>query len=189
MCVNWFRQVLLRVGVSVQRRVDSHFAKTRPVILRKVSCSFLEDQDHNVTLNGFIQQAVRRKGIVSVLIDSVSVATLCLKPNLLLKLFSLSRDVSISHRKRYQMWQLAEWTRWIETKIYTQKSITVIEIWEFESWNVYKTTINNDQHIYDNFTYKYSLVAEQLSEEIKKGHSFDCVQGNLELHEELKAIF
>ena len=60
-CVNPCPLVFIRVGISIQIRVDSHLDKTRPETLRLWSCSISNKQDQNVKLKASLQQADRRK--------------------------------------------------------------------------------------------------------------------------------
>ena len=83
--------------VSIQKLVDSYLDKTRPAVLKIWSCPISNEQDQNVKLIAFLQQADRRKLTASVLMGFVLIATLCLKPGLLLPLPSLSRAASFSH--------------------------------------------------------------------------------------------
>ena len=62
-------------------------------------------------------------------------------------------------------------------------------MWECQWWRLYKTTNTVKQHIRENFLYKISLAAEQLSEEIKKGKFFGYVQCDIEVPEKLRANF
>ena len=78
-CVNPCLPVILRVGISIQKRVDSHLDKTRPAALRIRSFAISNEQDQNVKLKASLQQADRRKLTASVLIGFVLNATLCLK--------------------------------------------------------------------------------------------------------------
>ena len=79
-CVNACLPVSIRVGISIQKRVDSHLDKTKPAALRIWSCPFSTEQDHNVKLKASLRQADRRKLTASVLMGFVLIATLCLKP-------------------------------------------------------------------------------------------------------------
>ena len=78
-CVNTYSPVFIRVGISIQKRVDSHLDKTRPSILKIWSCLIFNEQDQKVKLKASLQQADRRKLIASVLMGFVLIATLCLK--------------------------------------------------------------------------------------------------------------
>ena len=95
-CVNQCLPVFIRVGISFQKRVDSHLDKTRPAALRIWSCPISNEQDQNVKLKASLQQADRRKLTASVLMGFVLIATLCLKP-WVLPLLSLSRAASLFH--------------------------------------------------------------------------------------------
>ena len=79
-CVNPCRPAFIRVGILIQKRVDSYLDKTRPAALKKWSCPISNEQDQNVKLKASLQQADRRKLTVSVLMRFVLIATLCLKP-------------------------------------------------------------------------------------------------------------
>ena len=78
-CANPCPPVFLRVGISIQKPVDSHLDKTRPVALKIRSCLIFNVQDLIVKLRAFTLQADRRKLIASVLMGFVLIATLCLK--------------------------------------------------------------------------------------------------------------
>ena len=70
-----------------------------------------------------------------------------------------------------------------------EKGYKVIEVWECEWWRLYKTTNTVKQHIREHFSYRLSLAAEQLLEEIKKGNLFGCVQCDIEVPENLRSKF
>ena len=78
-CVNPCRPVFIRVGILIQKRVDSYLDKTRPAALKIWSCPISNEQDQNVKLKASLQQADRRKLTASVLMGFVLIATLCLK--------------------------------------------------------------------------------------------------------------
>ena len=59
-CVNPCPPVFIRVGISFQKRVDSHLNKTRPAALKIWSCLNCNEQDHNVKVKTSSQQADRR---------------------------------------------------------------------------------------------------------------------------------
>ena len=79
-CVNPCRPVFIRIGISIQKRVDSYLDKTRPVALKIWSCLISNEQDQNVKLKASLQQADRRKLTASVLMGFILIATLSLKP-------------------------------------------------------------------------------------------------------------
>ena len=57
---------LLRVGISIQKRLDSYLDKTRPAALKKWSCLISNEQDQNVNLKASLQHADRRNLAASV---------------------------------------------------------------------------------------------------------------------------
>ena len=79
-CVNPCRPVFIRVRISIRKRVDSYFDKTRPTALKIWSCFISNEQDQKVKLKASLQQADRRKLTASVLMGFVLIATLSLKP-------------------------------------------------------------------------------------------------------------
>ena len=62
-------------------------------------------------------------------------------------------------------------------------------MWECQWWRLYKTTNTVKQHIRENFPYRRSLAAEQLSEEINEGKLFGYVQCDIEVPEKLRTNF
>ena len=70
-----------------------------------------------------------------------------------------------------------------------EKGYKVIEMWECEWWRLYKTSNTFKEDIREQFPYRRSLAAEQLSEEIKEGKLFVYVQSNSEVPENLRANF
>ena len=79
-CVNPYPLDFTRIGISIQKRVDSHLDKTRPAALKIWSSPISNELDQNVKLEASLQQADRRKLTASVLMGFVFFATLCLKP-------------------------------------------------------------------------------------------------------------
>ena len=78
-CANSCPPVFIRVGISIQKPVDSHLDKTRPVALKLWSCLSFNVQDLIVKLSASTLQADRKKLIASVLMGFAFIATLCLK--------------------------------------------------------------------------------------------------------------
>ena len=76
---NPFPPVFIRVGISIQKPVDSYLDKTKPLALKLWSCLIFNDQDLIVKLRASTLQADRRKLIASVVMGFVLIATLCLK--------------------------------------------------------------------------------------------------------------
>ena len=78
-CVNSFPRVFIRVGISIQKPVDSHFDKTRPVALKIWSCLIFSVQDLIVKLRASTLQVDRLKLTASVLMGFVHRAIICNK--------------------------------------------------------------------------------------------------------------
>ena len=70
-----------------------------------------------------------------------------------------------------------------------EKGFKFIEMWELEWWTLHKTTNTVKQHIREHFSYKRSLAAEQVIEEIKKGKLFGYMQCDIEVLENLRSTF
>ena len=60
-CVNLCPSVLIRVGITIQKPVDSHLDKTRPVALKMWSCLVFNEEDLTVKLRASTLQADRKK--------------------------------------------------------------------------------------------------------------------------------
>ena len=103
-CVNTCWVVFIRVGISIQKRLDSYLDKTRPAVLKIWSFPISNEQDQNVKLKAFLQRADRKKLTVSVSMGFVFIATLCWSHGLLSQLLSLSRAASLLHWRGYSMW-------------------------------------------------------------------------------------
>ena len=72
-------RVFIRVGIAIQKPLESHLDKTRPVALKIWSCLIFNVQDLIVKLRASTLQADRRLLIASVLMGFVLIAILCLK--------------------------------------------------------------------------------------------------------------
>ena len=79
-CVNPCLPVFICVGISIQKRLDSHLDKTRPAALKIWSCPISKEQDQIVKSKASLQQADRKELTTSVLMGFVLIATLYLKP-------------------------------------------------------------------------------------------------------------
>ena len=79
--VNPCLPVFIRVGISTQKRVDSHLDKTRPAALREWSCPISIERDQKMKLKASLQQADRRKLTASALMGFVLIPLTCLKPS------------------------------------------------------------------------------------------------------------
>ena len=78
-CVNPCLPVFIRVGISIQKPVDSNLDKTRPVALKIWPCVIFNVHYLIVRFRASTLQADRRKVIASVLMGFVLIAILCLK--------------------------------------------------------------------------------------------------------------
>ena len=72
LCANPCPLVFIRVGISIQKPVDSHLDKTRPVASKIRSCLLFKVQDLIVKLRASTLQADKRKLIASVLMGLFS---------------------------------------------------------------------------------------------------------------------
>ena len=70
-----------------------------------------------------------------------------------------------------------------------EKGYNVVEMWECEWWNLYKTTTCVKEHLRESFPYKRPLREESLLEQIRSGKLFGYVQCDIEVPEELKKKF
>ena len=70
-----------------------------------------------------------------------------------------------------------------------EKGYNVVEMWEYEWWNLYKTTTCVEERLRESFPYKRALREKSLLEQIRGGKLFDCVQCDIEVPEELKEKF
>ena len=70
-----------------------------------------------------------------------------------------------------------------------EEGYNVVEMWECELWNLYKTTTCDKEHLRESFPYKRPLREETLSEQIRSGKLFGYVQCDIEVPDELKKKF
>ena len=70
-----------------------------------------------------------------------------------------------------------------------EKGNIVVEMWECERWNLYKTTTCVKEPLREPFPYKRPLREENLLEQIRSGKLFGYVQCDIEVPEELKKKF
>ena len=137
-CLNPCLPVFIRVGISIQKRVESHLDKTRPAALRIWSCPISNDQDQNVKWRASLQQADRKKLTASVFMGFVLIATLCLKPwvafttSVPVKSPSLTEEVFQRGSKKRELDALRR--HYIQ-----EKGLRVFEVWECQWWRLYKT--------------------------------------------------
>ena len=151
-CVNPCLPVFIRLGISIQKRVDSHHDKTRPAALKIWSCRISNEQDQNVKLKTSLQQADRRKLTTSVLMGFVLIAALCVEamgcfyhfcPRQELRPSRIQKDIPRGSKKR----DLDAMRR----HYIQEKGYKVNEMWECEWWRLYKTTNTVKQHTRKHF--------------------------------------
>ena len=70
-----------------------------------------------------------------------------------------------------------------------EKRYNVVEMWECEWWNLYRTRTCIKEHLRESFPYKRPLREEGLLEQIRSGKFFGYVQCEIEEPEELKKKF
>ena len=59
-CVNLCLPVFVRLGISIQKRVDSHLDETKTVALKIWSCPISNEQNQNAKLKASLQQADKK---------------------------------------------------------------------------------------------------------------------------------
>ena len=67
-----------------------------------------------------------------------------------------------------------------------ERGYNVVEMWECEWWNLYKTTTCVKELLRESFPYKRPLSGETLLDQIRSGKLFGYVQCDIEVPEELK---
>ena len=70
-----------------------------------------------------------------------------------------------------------------------EKGYIIVEMWECEWWNLYKTTTSVREHLGESFPYKRPLRKESLLEQIRSGKLIGYVQCDIEVPEEFKMKF
>ena len=179
-CVNSCPPVSIRVGISIQKRVDSNLDTTRPAALKIWSIPVSNEQDQIVKLKASLQQADRKNSHCNTVFEAMGCFyRFCPCQELCLSL--TDEDIQRGSKKR----ELDALRR----HCMQEKGFKVIEMWECEWWRLYKTTNTLKQFIREHFPHRRSLAAEQLLEEIKKGKIFGYVQCNLEVPEKLRSNF
>ena len=70
-----------------------------------------------------------------------------------------------------------------------EKRYNVVETWECEWWNLYKTTTCVKEPLRESFPYKRPLREKRMLEQIRSGKLFGYVQGDIKVPEELNKKF
>ena len=185
-CANPCPPVFIRVGISIQKTLDSHL-KTRPVALKIWSCLIFNVED---LIESFYTTGRQKK------IDCFSVDGFCSHCNTVFEAMGCfyhfcpcqelrssltEEDIKRGIRRR----ELDELRR----SYIQEKGFTVNEMWECKWWRLYKTTSNVKVHIRENFPYRRSLTEQQLPEGIKKGSVFGYVECDIEVPKNLRVNF
>ena len=92
-----------------------------------------------------------------------------------------AEDIERGNKKR-EMDQMRK--QYIEEKGYK-----VVEMWECEWWNLYRTTTCVKEHLRESFPYKRQMREETLLEQKGSGKLFGYVQCDIEVPEVLKENF
>ena len=69
-----------------------------------------------------------------------------------------------------------------------RKGYNVVEMWECEWWNLYRTTTCVKEHLKESFPYKRPLREARLLDQIRSGKLFGFAQCDIEVPEELNKI-
>ena len=149
-CVNPCRPVLICVGISIQKRVDSYLDKTRS--FENMILSYFQRTRPECEIESFFTTGRQKK------IDCLSVDGFCSHCNLVfeamgcfyhfcpcqeLRPFLTEEDVQRGSKKR----ELDALRR----HYIQEKGFNGIEMWECEWWRLYKTTNSLKQHIREHF--------------------------------------
>ena len=189
-CVNSCPAVFIRVGISIQKPVDSHLNKTRPAALQKWSCFIFNEQDLIVKLRASTLHADRRKLTASKLMGFILIAVMCLKQSVSFTTFVFVKSCGHISLKKISNLVVGKEnsTNWDEA-IYRRKVSLSLKFWECEWRRLYKTTTIVKLHIRKNLPYRRSLIEHHFLEGIKKGNQFGYVQCDIEVPENLKTNF
>ena len=136
-CVNSCLPVVIRDGVPIQKRLDSHLDKTRPAALKIWSSPISNEQDQNVILKASLQQADRKKLTVLKLIGFVLIATLCLKPCVAFTTSVPVKEVRLSLTEEvFQRGSKEREVNALRRHYIREKGFNVIETRECERWRI-----------------------------------------------------
>ena len=70
-----------------------------------------------------------------------------------------------------------------------EKRYTVAEMWECESWKLYKTDVSVKGHLRESFPYKHPVRQDKLLDQMKSGALFGQVQFDINVSEHLGGQF
>ena len=77
----------------------------------------------------------------------------------------------------------------MQKEFFQQKGYKIIEMWECNWWDLYRTDATVKNHLRANFPFQRNLSEERLMQEIRSGRLFGYVQCELKVPEHLKAYF
>ena len=119
--------VFICVGISIQKPVDSHLDKTRPVALKIWSYLIFNEQDLIVKLRASTLQADRKKLTALVLMGFVLIAILCLKQWVAFITFVTVKSSAHLSLKKISKVAVGKKTRSIETHCHWNVGLWVVE--------------------------------------------------------------
>ena len=120
--VNPCPPVFIRVGIWIQKRVDSHLEKTRRAALKIWSCLIFNEKDLIMNLRASTLQADRRKLTALLFMGFVLSAILCLKQWVALTTFVPVESSAHLSLNKISNVAVGKENSWIETRLYTGES-------------------------------------------------------------------
>ena len=188
-CASPCPPVFIRVGISIQKPVDSDLGKTRPVPLKIWSCLIFNVQDLIIKLRASTLQADMRKLIASVLMGFVLIATLCLRQWAAFTTFVPVKSCAHLSLKKLSNEAVGEENsmNWDEA-IYRRKVSLSSKCVNVSGGDSTRLPLRLN-YISENFLYRRSLTEQQLLEGMKKGSLFGYVQCDIEVPENLRVNF
>ena len=70
-----------------------------------------------------------------------------------------------------------------------EKCYTVVKMWEYEGWNLYKTDVSVKEHLRESLPYKHPLRQDQLLDKIILGDLSGYIHCDIKVPEPLRAKF
>ena len=67
-----------------------------------------------------------------------------------------------------------------------EKGYTVVEMWEYEWWKLYKTDVTVKEHLNESFSYKLQLHQDPLLDQTKTGALLRYLQSDINFQEHLR---
>ena len=193
-CVNPCPSVFIRVGISIQKPLDSHLDKNKTRSFENMVKSYFQRTRPECEIESFFTTGRQKK------IYCFSVDGFCSHCNTVFEAMDcfchfcpcqeLREHFSVSLTEEdIQRGSKRRDLDALRRQYIQEKGFKTIEMWECEWWRLYKTTNTVKQHIREHFPYRRSLAAQELLEEIKKGKFFGHVQCDIEGPEILRSKF